>query len=118
MVYDLFLLLFSYSPFCKIPYYSLAIFTTTLTEISYIKSEKKFKTQNLCGGRTKTLGGPHAPAGRWLKTPALYNTLHVTVTLVSCEILEAEEILKIPASVLCDVGGETEERVDHLSNYI
>jgi hypothetical protein len=43
MVYDLFLLLFTYSPYpANIPCYSLAVFTTTLTETSYIKTKKKF----------------------------------------------------------------------------
>jgi hypothetical protein len=42
MVYDLFLLLFTYSPHpANFPYYSLAVFTATLTEISYIKTKKK-----------------------------------------------------------------------------
>jgi hypothetical protein len=45
----------------KIPYYSLAVFTTTLTEISYTKNKTIFLKFNIClGGRTKTYGGPHA----------------------------------------------------------
>jgi hypothetical protein len=67
MVYDLFLLLFTYAAptlqtFPSI--YSLAVFTTTLTEISYTKEQKNvFKIQNLFGGCTKTFGGPHAARG-------------------------------------------------------
>jgi hypothetical protein len=42
MVYDL-LLLFTYSPHpANIPYYSLVVFTTTLTESSYIQNKKIF----------------------------------------------------------------------------
>jgi hypothetical protein len=43
MVYGLFLLLFTYPPHPADPtYYSLAVFTATLTEISYIKDKKHF----------------------------------------------------------------------------
>jgi hypothetical protein len=39
-VYDLLLLLFTHSSYpANIPYYSLPVFTTTLTEISYIKTK-------------------------------------------------------------------------------
>jgi hypothetical protein len=44
MAYNLFLLLFTYSPHpANSPYYSLAVFTTTLTEISYIENKKVFE---------------------------------------------------------------------------
>jgi hypothetical protein len=43
MICNLFLLLFTYFPYPEnIPYCSLAVFTTTLTEISYIKTKKKY----------------------------------------------------------------------------
>jgi hypothetical protein len=43
-VYELLLLLFTYSPHpANIPYCSLAVFTTTLTKISYIKNKKYLK---------------------------------------------------------------------------
>jgi hypothetical protein len=41
IVYNFFLLLFTYSPYpANISYYSLAVFTATLTEISHIKKQK------------------------------------------------------------------------------
>jgi hypothetical protein len=44
MVYDLFLLSFTYPPQpANIPYSSLAEFTATLTNISYIKTKNIFK---------------------------------------------------------------------------
>jgi hypothetical protein len=73
MVYALFLLLLTYSPHhsAKIPYYNLAVFTMTLTKISYTKDKKNiFKIQNLFRGHTKTFEGPHA--ARRLKTLALH----------------------------------------------
>jgi hypothetical protein len=40
MVYNLYSLLFTYSPYpANIPYYSLAVFTTILTEILHIKNK-------------------------------------------------------------------------------
>jgi hypothetical protein len=100
MVYYLILLLFTYSPYpANISYYSLAVFTTTLTEISHIKNKKKISNfsinvkifqsefyltsvylnytfytniQNLLGAAQK-----HSE-GRELKTPDVAHTLSWT----------------------------------------
>jgi hypothetical protein len=48
MVYNLFLLLFTYSPYrANVPYYTLAVFTMILTEISHIKIIFKILVQML-----------------------------------------------------------------------
>jgi hypothetical protein len=84
----------------NIPYCSLAVFTTTLTDISYRKKSmfkilvhnlkyfrmnfiylfiylfiwiklSTLKIQKLFGGRTKTFGRPHAARGRQVEDPVL-----------------------------------------------
>jgi hypothetical protein len=69
MVYDLFLLLFAYSPTLqKFP--SVAVFTTILTEISYTKNKKKMflNFKIYLGAGQKHSEGRMRPAACGLKT--------------------------------------------------
>jgi hypothetical protein len=77
MVYDLFLLLFTYSPHsAKIPYYSPAVFTKTLTDITYTKKKLKiFLKFKIClGAAQKHSECRMLPVGRGLKTPDVGQT--------------------------------------------
>jgi hypothetical protein len=58
----------------KIPYCSLAVFTTTLIEISYTKKNNIFKIQNLFGGCTKTFLRPQVLES----TSSFLNVVHET----------------------------------------